>query len=163
MERDGIVVSDHRILIMGLPGSGKTTLSQKLHIALSCSVVFNADIERGKANDWDFSKEGRIRQALRMRKLADEADEKCAIIDMVCALREMRSIVRPHILVWMNTIKEGRYDDTNTAFVYPGIEEPIIYKMRIDNFKDADPELVVLAINEHCNGCKVNLKGEHNG
>ena len=59
-----------KILIMGLPGSGKTTLASKLIPLLNAKWVNNDEI-RKDANDWDFSEEGRIRQAKRM---ADQSE-----------------------------------------------------------------------------------------
>ena len=114
---------------MGLPGSGKTTFAGELKSAISKYTWLNADIVRATYNDWDFSLEGRIRQATRMRDLAAGTD---AIIDMVCPLPEMRSIINADITVWMDTISAGRYEDTNNMFVNPGN-----YHYRITAFDDA--------------------------
>lgn len=116
-----------RILIMGLPGAGKTTLAFNLMHYLNPSVIWlNADEVRKKYNDWDFSPEGRLRQSKRMRDLADRADSKYVIADFVCPLPEMRRIYDPHFIVWMDTINEGRFDDTNRVFVAPDF-----YNLRI--------------------------------
>ena len=109
-----------KILIMGLPGSGKTTLADSLKLIID-SERFNADKIRKKYNDWDFSKEGRIRQAKRMadfaKKLKD--DGNYVIADFVCPTPEARSLFPADYIVWVNTIKEGRFDDTNKMFVKP--------------------------------------------
>jgi adenylylsulfate kinase len=59
-----------KILIMGLPGAGKTWLAERLQKHLNDCAWYNADEVRKMANDWEFSEEARIRQARRMRNLA---------------------------------------------------------------------------------------------
>ena len=113
-----------RILIMGLPGSGKTTLAAAIGARLFFNkkfTWFNADAIRERYNDWDFSEEGRIRQAKRMRELADKeiAQGRLALCDFVCPLPEMREIFDADITVWVDTDQEGRYEDTNKIFVPP--------------------------------------------
>jgi adenylylsulfate kinase len=109
-----------RILIMGLPGSGKTTLAEVLQKTLQCPW-FNADKVREQFNDWDFSVEGRIRQAQRMRDLVDNCpnDHEFVIVDFVAPLTLMREIYDADFTVWVDTIQEGRFDDTNKAFTAP--------------------------------------------
>lgn len=109
-----------RILIMGLPGAGKTTLALNLMNLLNPDAIWlNADEVRKKYSDWDFSHEGRIRQSIRMRELADRVQTKYVIADFVCPLPEMRMHYDPHFIIWVDTISEGRYEDTNRAFVRP--------------------------------------------
>ena len=112
-----------KILIMGLPGSGKTFLATALkkHIESQSKTVewFNADEIRKKFNDWDFSHEGRIRQSLRMAALAHESGDDFVIADFVAPLVEMRNNFKADWTIWVDTISEGRYADTNKAFVPP--------------------------------------------
>lgn len=133
-----------RILIMGLPGSGKTYFAERLkayleqkftaeHMPLNqlahmeqcptgCTARvtwFNADDVRKKYNDWDFSREGRIRQSLRMLDFAVRSNGDFVICDFVAPLPEMRENFRADWTIWLDTIDQGRYEDTNQAFVPP--------------------------------------------
>ena len=108
------------ILIMGLPGSGKTTLASKLVPIISAKWI-NADKVRSEANDWDFSIEGRARQAERMKQkaLKFKKEKFNVIVDFVCPTEETRKIFNPDFIIWMDTINKGRYEDTNKLFVKP--------------------------------------------
>ena len=109
-----------KILIMGLPGSGKSTLSTLVAKKLSAELV-NADTVRKKANDWDFSESGRLRQAERMKNICDEIknNNKYVIADFICPTNITREIFKPDYLIWVDTIKSGRFDDTNKMFEEP--------------------------------------------
>jgi adenylylsulfate kinase len=109
-----------RILILGLPGSGKTTLAALLAAEFSPNVLWlNADAVREQYDDWDFSHAGRMRQSLRMRQLADACEKDYVVCDFVAPLVEMRTNFDAHWTIWMDTIKEGRFEDTNRVFVPP--------------------------------------------
>ena len=105
---------------MGLPGSGKSTLAKPFAKLLN-GVHINADVIRTSYNDWDFSLSGRIRQAVRMKHLADGVvmAGKIAVTDFVAPTEEARKNFNPDFTVWMDTIKEGRFDDTNAMFETP--------------------------------------------
>jgi adenylylsulfate kinase len=125
-----------RILIMGLPGSGKTYFAERLKKYLEDNSAFyrnaetvdnskaevkwiNADQVRQKYNDWDFSHEGRIRQSIRMRELADSFFNDFVIADFIAPLAEMRHNFKADWVIWMDTIEKGRFEDTNKVFTPP--------------------------------------------
>ena len=130
-----------KILIFGLPGSGKTTLA-KPFAELIGGVHINADAVRKEHDDWDFSIQGRIRQAQRMRNLADGVvmAGKVAVADFVCPMEESRKDFAPDFTVWMDTIKEGRYDDTNLLFKKPANDD---YHVK-EWFTDTDTQLLAV-------------------
>ena len=105
---------------MGLPGSGKTTLASYL-VPLLKAKWLNADEVRKEANDWDFSEEGRKRQAKRMADFALKLrkDNNYIVADFICPTPEARSLFPSDYIIWVDTIKEGRFDDTNKMFVKP--------------------------------------------
>ena len=105
---------------MGLPGSGKTYLAERLQPLIE-AAWYNADKVRGMAGDWDFSDEGRARQSLRMKTFADfeSSHNRFVICDFVCPTNKTREIFKPDILIWLDTIKEGRFKDTNAIFEPP--------------------------------------------
>ena len=109
-----------KILIMGLPGSGKTTLA-KPFAKLIGAVWLNADAIREEYNDWDFSPEGRTRQALRMRHLADGVIKagRIVVADFICPTERSRAEFAADYVIWMDTIKAGRFEDTNQLFEPP--------------------------------------------
>ena len=143
-----------RILIMGLPGAGKTYLAQALKQHLESHSVlfhpsaetvsssqarvqwFNADDVRKRFNDWDFSQEGRIRQSHRMRELADDSSADFVIVDFVAPLPEMRYNFKADWTVWVDTIDAGRYEDTNRMFTPPDVYDFRITEQAADKWAE---------------------------
>jgi hypothetical protein len=111
-----------KILIMGLPGSGKTTLASKL-VPLLNAKWLNNDEARKAANDWDFSEEGRIRQAKRMADIAEKYKQEdrydYLVTDYICPTPKTRELFNADYLIWVNTVDKGRFEDTNKMFVKP--------------------------------------------
>lgn len=135
-----------RLLVMGLPGSGKTYFTERLKRYLEDNSGahtmsyeqmskydapsphyqvtvewFNADEVRKQFNDWDFSNEGRIRQSIRMFKFAVGSLSDYVICDFVAPMVEMRNNYKADWTIWMDTIDSGRFDDTNKAFIPPEV------------------------------------------
>lgn len=110
-----------KILICGLSGSGKTVLAKALERKLEYCFHLNADEVREKYNDWDFSLEGRIRQAKRMSSLADKLLKEFdyVICDFICPTSETRKLVSPDYIIYMDTINKSIFEDTDKIFEIP--------------------------------------------
>lgn len=119
-----------KILIMGLPTSGKTTLANELEAELMRSGFtvqrLNADAVRAASSDWDFSYDGRMRQAFRMQGLADESSADFVVADFVAPTPELRDIFAADYLVFMDTVEASPFADTNSVF-----ERPREYNRRV--------------------------------
>ena len=125
---------------MGLPGSGKTTLASEL-VPLLKAKWLNADEVRKEANDWDFSAEGRTRQAKRMWAKANELRDQGnhVVADFVCPTPAARALFPADFIIWVDTIKEGRFDDTNKMFVKP---EKYNYHVTTQDAKNWAPKIL---------------------
>ena len=134
-----------KILIFGLPGSGKSTLA-KPFADLIGGVHISADEVRTKYDDWDFTKAGRVRQAQRMRHLADGVvmAGKVAVADFVCPTYITRLEFDADFTVWMDTIKEGRFEDTNKLF-----EPPATVDYHVAEWFDNTHETLMLAVERY--------------
>ncbi len=129
---------------MGLPGSGKTYLTERL-VPLINSAWYNADKVREMANDWDFSDEGRERQSKRMRTFADfeKSYDRFVVCDFVCPTKDTRVNFDADIVIWMDTIKEGRFEDTNKLFQNPTNVDFHITEWNEFNHENIAKELVL--------------------
>lgn len=143
-----------KVLIFGLPGSGKTYLAEKIMDILGDKAEWvNADAVRTECDDWDFSKRGRERQNQRMRILADQIDEKgkVAICDFICPLETGRQAFDADLEVFVDTIEKGRYDDTNRLFQRPDYS---MYDCLVPNHSvkqkrdDVDAKIIAAQIEE---------------
>jgi len=128
---------------MGLPGSGKTYLTERL-VPLLKAAWYNADKLREMSNDWDFSNEGRIRQSMRMRTFADfeKSHGRFVVCDFVCPTKETRKNFDPDLLIWMDTIEEGRFEDTNKIFEPPSKIDFHIKEWNDHNHQDVAEEIL---------------------
>jgi len=131
-----------KILVMGLPGSGKTYLSERLQPLIE-AAWFNADKVRSMAADWDFSEEGRLRQSLRMKSIADfeSSHNRIVICDFVCPTAETRKIFDADITIWLDTINEGRFEDTNAIFEKPEQVDYLVTEWNEHNHIDIAEEI----------------------
>jgi adenylylsulfate kinase len=112
-----------KILIMGLSGSGKSELAKELHSLFQkndmSSVRINGDEVREANNDWDFSPDGRVRQAQRMAKLAKKNEAQFVIADFIAPTKQIRDIFSPDMLIWLDTVKSSKYTNTDVVFQNP--------------------------------------------
>jgi adenylate kinase family enzyme len=128
-----------KILIMGLPGSGKTFLAKRFSKLVDAEWL-NADKIRGLNNDWDFTNKGILRQVKRMKELADSSKKKYLVADFVCPLNIQIKIFKPNIIIWMDTIKKGRFPSMNKMF-----KKPKKYHLRI---KEKDIKINLLKLKD---------------
>jgi len=145
----GLSKSIKRILIMGLPGSGKTTLAQELKKQLQQAgrtvKWLNADEVRTTYNDWDFSESGRIRQSQRMRELADKFVTDYVIADFVAPLVEMRENFDADCTIWVDTITQGRFADTNAMFQAPDHYDFCVTEQDCETWADVIKKYLITA------------------
>jgi adenylylsulfate kinase len=135
---------------MGLPGSGKTTFAKKVvdEVMLrghTCEWL-NADDVRKDFQDWDFSKEGRERQAKRMDMLAKQSGKDIAVIDMICPTNITRELLDPNSIVWINTLSESWYEDTNKMFEEPKMKEVDAYFDHYPTEEDAKKVVDIISV-----------------
>jgi cytidyltransferase-like protein len=114
-------VNHRKILIMGLPGAGKTTLANALAPLLN-AVVFNADAVRANlSRDLGFSHDDRVEHARRMGWMCDRVVEAggTVIADFICPTEQTRAVFGEAFTIWLDRIEQGRFADTNKMFVPP--------------------------------------------
>ena len=147
------------ILVCGLPGAGKTYFATRLKEALGDTAVhINGDDIRSMHNDWDFSEEGRKRQAERMKQYADGEKENGVhvILDFVCPKEEYRDIIAADVVVWADRTPVREFADTTAMFEKPNLwhkkindqtdTEDLIYKViyDIDPFDRTAPTALMI-------------------
>jgi adenylylsulfate kinase len=146
-----------KILIMGLSGSGKTTLAKtlkkKLKLQNLTTIHFNADVIRKLYDDWDFSENGRIRQAKRMKVLSAESVSDFIICDFIAPTDKIRDIFQADVTVWMDTIRKSSYEDTDKMF-----QKPTKYNIRVTE-KDAQKwsDIIINYIMENNHGYSIRI------
>ena len=125
---------------MGLPGAGKTTLADEIAPLINAKRL-NADEVRKAADDWDFSADGRVRQAKRMAEFAMKIKNEghYVIADFIAPTPEARKLFPADFTIWVDTIKKGRFEDTNQMFVEP---ENFDFKVTTQDAKKWAPKIV---------------------
>ena len=117
------------IQIIGLPGAGKTVLATALADRIN-AIHFNADEVRADLNsDLGFSPEDRVEQARRMGALARLTSKQgyITVVDFVCPTEQTRTAFgKPDILIWVNRIEAGRFEDTNKLWENPANADLVI-------------------------------------
>jgi adenylylsulfate kinase len=95
------------------------------------AIHLNADEVRKELNDWDFTPTGRTRQAERMKTYAEKhiKANRVVIADFVCPTEQTRQDFGADYIVYMDTIKESQYEDTNKMF-----EEPTNYDFKVNHY-----------------------------
>ena len=138
-----------KILIFGLPGAGKTHLAERLQKHLECAW-FNADEVRKMANDWNFDSGARLRQANRMRNIADyeKSHGRTVICDFVCPTEETRSTFDADIKIFVDTIQSGRFEDTNKMFEAPPLLENDLEYRIVKHLTDNEIEKISQELKE---------------
>ena len=128
------------ILVMGLPGAGKTTLANEIAPLINAKRL-NADEVRKAADDWDFSSDGRVRQAKRMAEFSTKIKNEghYVIADFIAPTPEARKLFPADFTIWVDTIKKGRFEDTNQMFVEP---ENFDFKVTTKDAKNWAPKIV---------------------
>ena len=125
---------------MGLPGAGKTTLADEMAPLINAKRL-NADEVRKAADDWDFSADGRVRQAKRMAEFAMKIKNEghYVIADFIAPTPEARKLFPADFTIWVDTIKKGRFEDTNQMFVEP---ENFDFKVTTQDAKNWAPKII---------------------
>ena len=127
-----------KILITGFPGAGKSYLAKKLQKEFT-AAWFDADKIRAMYGDWDFSLEGRQRSASRMKQMCEvDSDTIISIADFICPTNDLRELFDADYTIWVNTVKESKFDDTNKLF-----EIPTTYNWEIKTCCDDDLENIL--------------------
>jgi len=139
-----------KVLIMGLPNSGKTFLAKKIAEILKVPNI-NADALRQMCNDWEFSEAGRVRQSERMAMIANYENQRndYVICDFVCPTRKTKEIFKADFVIWMDTSRPCKYPDTIKIF-----ENPKKFDYRVTAFDDADVEKIIIKLLEQKNDRK---------
>jgi adenylylsulfate kinase-like enzyme len=111
------------IQFIGLPGAGKTTIADALKDRINALHINADDVRNGISKDLGFSIEDRVENARRLGEIArlmERKQDKPVIVDFVAPTEETRKAFgKADIVVWVDTITEGRFEDTNNMWEIP--------------------------------------------
>lgn len=145
---DGLIqyyrlISDkhYRILVMGLPGSFRTSVANKLAERIGVATVLRSSEQRALAKDVDYTVDGQMRHCYRMLGLIRQASAPVTIVDMVCPLPKMRQILNCDIVVWVNDKQQSQYDQLNEMYV-----PPVFYDVECHDDSDETIDAIIRRI-----------------
>jgi adenylylsulfate kinase len=110
------------VQIIGLPGTGKTSLAKEI-CRRTDGIHINADDVRADlSRDLGFSVEDRVEQARRLGALSRLISNqgKLVVVDFVNPTKETRdSFGDADLVIWVDRINEGTFEDTNKLWEQP--------------------------------------------
>lgn len=133
--------NNFRILVMGMPGSLKNSISEKLTAKFENASIINSMQQRILHKDVDFSIDGQMRHCYRILNLARNSKSKVTIINMACPLPKMRQILNPDIVVWVSDKTECQYSELNEIYV-----PPIFYDIECDDDSEDSIDAIIKRI-----------------
>jgi dephospho-CoA kinase len=106
------------ILVTSRSGQGKTYFCRQFLKHISAAYFNNDDVRKQTANH-SFSMEGRLLAAQNMRQLIDQSAAEIKLVDMICPTKELRAVIAPDVIVFIDSDKPSKYPDTDAIYEKP--------------------------------------------